>query len=188
MELGPNKGGWSMNKDDKIFLIASIAVIILLLFVVVSLYMIKENEKEKRTNLQRQVDTLTIEKQNLETKIKELELTGVQTASSIRFQEEKISSLTKALEDEKAAVAQNLTALQGKEFEIQGLKTRIEEMKEEKLYIQKNAEKLNEDYLNMKFQLENLIKTKEELRKKAREIAAKEGVSLGTVVIKRSNN
>lgn len=177
-----------MNKDDKIFLIASFAVIILLLFAVVSLYVIKENEKEKRTNLQRQVDSLTIEKQNLEGKIKELELTGAQTASSIKFQEEKISALAKDLEDEKAAVVKNINVLQEKEFEIQSLKTKIEEMKAEKTEIQKSAEKLNEDYLNMKFQLQNLIKTKEELEKKAKEIAEKEGVSLGTVVIKRSNN
>ena len=177
-----------MNKDDKIFLIASFMVIILLLFAVVSLYMAKENEKEKRANLQRQVDGLSIEKQNLEVKVRDLELTGIQTASSIRFQEEKISALTKDLEDEKAVVAKNITALQAKEFEIQSLKTRIEEMKAEKLDMQKNAEKLNEDYLNIRFQLENLIKTKKELEKKARAIAEKEGVSLGTVVIKRSNN
>ncbi|MFA5500420.1 MAG: hypothetical protein WC404_05020 [Candidatus Omnitrophota bacterium] len=177
-----------MNKDDKIFLIASFMVIILLLFAVVSLYMAKESEKEKRTNLQRQVDGLSIEKQNLEAKVRDLELTGIQTASSIRFQEEKISALAKDLEDEKAVVAKNITALQAKEFEIQSLKTRIEEMKAEKLDMQKNAEKLNEDYLNIRFQLENLIKTKKELEKKARAIAEKEGVSLGTVVIKRSNN
>ena len=177
-----------MNKDDKIFLIASFMVIILLLFAVVSLYMAKESEKEKRTNLQRQVDGLSVEKQNLEAKVRDLELTGIQTASSIRFQEEKISALAKDLEDEKAVVAKNITALQAKEFEIQSLKTRIEEMKAEKLDMQKNAEKLNEDYLNIKFQLENLIKTKKELEKKARAIAEKEGVSLGTVVIKRSNN
>jgi hypothetical protein len=40
----------------------------------------------------------------------------------------------------------------------------------------------------MKFQLENLMKTKEELEKKAKEIAEKEGVSLGTVVIKRARD
>lgn len=177
-----------MNKDDKIFLIASFMVIILLLFAVVSLYMAKENEKEKRTNLQRQVDAMSVEKQNLEAKVRDLELAGIQTASSIKFQEEKISALAKDLEDEKAVVAKNITALQAKEFEIQSLKTRIEEMKAEKLDMQKNAEKLNEDYLNIRFQLENLIKTKKELEKKARAIAEKEGVSLGTVVIKRSNN
>lgn len=177
-----------MNKDDKIFLIASFMVIILLLFAVGSLYLVKEHEKEKRTGLQRQVDALTIEKQNLEVRIKELEVSGAQAASSIKFQEEKISTLSKDLEDEKAAAGKQVTVLQEKEFEIQSLKSKIEELKAEKMEIQKGAEKLNEDYLNIKFQLENLIKTKEELEKKAKEIAEKEGVSLGTVVIKRSNN
>lgn len=177
-----------MNKDDKIFLIGSFVVIVLLLFAVGSLYVMKENEKEKRTNLQRQVDALTIEKQNFEVRLKDLEVANAQAASSIKFQEEKISALVKDLGDEKAASGKNISRLQDKEFEIESLKTKIEEIKAEKLEMQKNAEKLNEDYLNMKFQLQNLIKTKEELEKKAKEIADKEGVSLGTVVIKRSSS
>lgn len=177
-----------MNKDDKTFLTVSFMVIILLLFAVGSLYMMKENEKEKRINLQRQVDTLTIEKQSLEVRLKESDVANAQAASTIKFQEEKISALSKDLEDEKAAGGKNVVKLQEKEFEIQNLKARIEEVKAEKQEVQKNAEKLNEDYLNIKFQLENLVRTKEELEKKAKELTDKEGVSLGTVVIKRPNN
>lgn len=177
-----------MNKDDKTFLTVSFMIIILLLFAAGSLYMMKENEKDKRINLQRQVDTLTIEKQNLEVRLKESEVANTQAASAIKFQEEKIGMLSKNLEDEKTAADKNITRLQEKEFEIQNLKARIEEARAEKQEAQRNTEKLNEDYLNIKFQLENLIKTKEELEKKAKELADKEGVSLGTVVIKRPNN
>ena len=62
----------------------------------------------------------------------------------------------------------------------------MEDAKTEKGEALKNLEKTNEAYLGMKFQLENLMKTKEELEKKASEITEKEGVSLGTVIIKRN--
>ena len=51
-----------------------------------------------------------------------------------------------------------------------------------------DLEKLNERFLSMKFQLENLMKTKEELEVKAKEIVEQEGVSLGTVVIRQSRS
>lgn len=176
-----------MERSDKAVLIISFAVIILL-FASGFLYIMKESEKDKRISLQRQADALTIEKQNLETKLKDSEIANVQIQSSVKFQEEKIDMLYKELEDEKTANSKNITKLQEKEFEIQNLRARIEESKAEIQEARKSAEALNEDRLNMKFQLENLIKTKEELEKKAKEIADKEGVSLGTVVIKRQEN
>lgn len=177
-----------MNKDDKTFLTVAFMVIILLLFTVGSLYMMKESEKEKRVGLQRQVDALTIEKQNLEVRLKESEVTNAQSSSTIKFQEERIAMLSKDLETERVASGKSLSKIQEKEFEVQNLKARLEEAKIEKQEIQKSIEKLNEDYLNMKFQLENLMKTKEELEQKAKELSDKEGVSLGTVVIKRPEN
>ena len=177
-----------MDKDDRTFLIASFMVIILLLFAVGSLYMMKENEKDKRINLQKQIDVLTVEKQNLEARLKEAEVAGVQATSSLKFQEEKISMLSKSIEDVKETNSKTVAKLQEKEYEIQNLKAKIEEAKADKQEVQKNLEKLNEDYLNMKFQMENLIRTKEELEKKAKDIVEKEGVSLGTVVIKRPAN
>ena len=68
------------------------------------------------------------------------------------------------------------------------MKTKVEYIRAEKEYAVKSLEKLNEEYLNMKFHLENLIKTKEELEVKAKELSEKEGVALGTVVIKQSRN
>ena len=177
-----------MNKGAVILSIISFTIIILLLFTTTFLYMIKENEKEKRIGLQKQVDELMIKEQNFELKLKETEMVNAQMAASIKFQEEKISMLAKGFEDEKEARNKSAAKIQEKEFEIQTLKARIEEMKADKEDVLKSLDKLNEDYLNMKFNLENLIKTKDELEKRTKELAEKEGVSLGTVVIKQSNN
>ena len=173
-----------MNKDGNTLLTTYI-IIIGLLFATVSLYMVKESEKDKRINLQKQVEELLSKEQDLDAKIKDMELANAQMAANTKFQEEKISMISKYLEDERAANSKNLAKMQEKEFEIQSLKAKIEEAKTDKESAASNLEKLNENYLNMKFQLENLLKTKEELEKKAKDVAEKEGISLGTVVIKR---
>lgn len=175
-----------MNREEKAFLIASFVVIALLLFTVGMLYMIKESERDKRINLQRQLDSLTVEKQGLESKLKEMEIASAQAESTIKFQEEKIGMLSKSLDEEKGSNGKNLTKLQEREFEIKSLKTKIEEVKADKQAALKDLEKLYEHHLKLEVELENLTKTKEDLEKKAKEIAEKEGVSLGTVVIKQS--
>ena len=177
-----------MNKDGAFLSTIPYIAIILLLFTTVFLYIMKENERDKRSGLQRQVDELMIKGQGFEAKLKETEIANAQMAVSIKFQEEKISMLAKSLEDEKDARSKNLAKIQGKEIETQNLKAKIEEVKAEKEGVLKSLEKLNEEYLNMKFYMENLIKTKEELEKKAKDLAEKEGVSLGTVVIKQSRS
>ena len=177
-----------MHKEDNIFLLTSIIAIILLLFVVLSLYITKERERDRRVNLQKQVDVLVVEKGNLESRVKETEALHVKALSDIRVQEEKIASLSKNLEDEKSVNAANSAKLQEKEFELRHLKLKVDEIVSEKQAAVADMGKLNERLLSMKFQLENLLKTKDELEKKAKEIVDQEGVSLGTVVIKRSAN
>lgn len=174
-----------MNKDGAFLRTIPFIAIILLLFAAVFLYIMKENERDKRVGLQRQVDELMMKEQAFEAKLKETEIANAQMAASIKFQEEKINMLAKSLEDEKEERGKNLAKIQGKEIETQNLKAKIEEVKAEKEGALKSLEKLNEEYLNMKFYMENLIKTKEELEKKAKDLAEREGVSLGTVVIKQ---
>ena len=177
-----------MNKGDKAFLIASFAVIILLLFAVGSLYMVKEGERDKRIGLQKQLDALSIEKQNLEARLKEAEVANAHAESNIKFQEEKVNMLSREIEEQKAANSNHLAKIQEKELQIQNLKSKIDEVKSEKQGVLRDLDKLYQHHLKTEFQLENLTKTKEELEKKAKEIAEKEGVSLGTVVIKQSRN
>jgi len=175
-----------MNNNDRIFSILLLIAVIILLFAVNSLYMMKESEKDKRINLQKQFDGLTIEKQNIESKLKDAEIAYAQASSTVKVQEEKISALLKDLDEEKKTSGVNIAKIQEKESEIQRLKSKIEDVKAEKQSAILDLEKLNERHLSMKFQLENLLKTKEELENSAKELAEKEGVSLGTVVIKQS--
>lgn len=177
-----------INRNENILSGVLLIGVILLLSTAIVFYLMKESEKEKRITLQRQVDTLSIEKQNLETKLKESEIATAQAESNIKFQDEKISILNKEIEDEKTANSKYAMKIQEKELELHALKMKIEESRAQKQEAEKKLERINEDYLNMKFQLENIMRTKEELEKKAKEIAEKEGVSLGTVVVKQSRN
>jgi len=177
-----------MIKEGKVLSAISFITIILLLFTAIFLYITKESERDKRMGLQKQVEELTIKGQSFEAKLKETEIANAQMAASVKFQEEKMNMLARGLEDEKAANSKSIAKIQEKEFEIQNLKAKIEEIKADKRGIARDLEKLYEHHLNMEFQLENLVKTKEELEKKAMEISEKEGVSLGTVVIKQSRD
>lgn len=177
-----------MIKESKILSAISVVTIILLLFTTIFLYITRESERDKRMGLQKQVEELTIKGQNFEAKLKETEIANAQMAASIKFQEEKINMLVKGLEDEKEARSKSLASVQAKELETQSLKAKIEEIRAEKEGVMRNLEKLNEEYLNMKFHLENLIKTKEELEVKAKELSEKEGISLGTVIVKQERN
>ncbi|MDO8535934.1 MAG: hypothetical protein Q7S30_02870 [Candidatus Omnitrophota bacterium] len=177
-----------MINEGKVLSAISFIIIVLLLFTTIFLYITKESEKDKRISLQRQVEELTIKGKNFEDKLKETEITNAQMAASIKFQEEKINMLVKGLEDEKEARARSIASMQAKEIEAANLKAKIDEVKAQKEDVMRSLEKLNEEYLNMKFHLENLIKTKEELEVKAKELSEKEGVSLGTVIVKQERN
>ena len=177
-----------MIKEGKALSAVSFITIILLLFTAIFLYITKESERDKRISLQKQIEELTMKGQSFEAKLKETEIANAQMAASIKFQEERINMLARGIEDEKAVNSKNVTKIQEREFEIQNLKAKIEEIRAEKRGVARDLEKLYEHHLNMEFQLENLVKTKEELENKAREISEKEGVSLGTVVIKQSRD
>jgi len=177
-----------MSKEGKILSAISLVIIVLLLLTSMFLYITKESEVDKKMALQKQVEELTAKEQVSEAKLKEMEIVNAQMGASIKFQEEKINTLTRELESEKEVRGKNLASIQAKEAEAENLKAKVEEIKAEKEDIVKNLEKLNEEYLNMKFHLENLIKTKEEMEAKAKELSEKEGISLGTVIVRQVRN
>lgn len=172
-----------MGKDSRVYLIFLAIAYLLLIYSSVSLFIMKEAEKDKRVTLQKRHDDLTTVKQELETKLKEIESANAEIKANVRFQEDKIAMLTQRLEEERSQNARSFTRFQEKEIQIQNLKVRIDEEKAEKAGLIRQLEKMNADYLAMKVQLEYMIKSKEEVEKKAKEMAEKQDVSLGTIVI-----
>lgn len=175
-----------MSKDSRLYLIFLAIAYLLLFYSCISLFVMKEGEKDRRITLQKRFDDLTVTKSELEMKLKETESANSEIKANIKFQEDKISMLTQRLEEEKAQTARSTAKFQEKEIQIQNLKVRIDEEKTEKAGLIKQLEKINADYLAMKVQLEYMMKSKEEVEKKAKEMAEKEDVSLGTIVITQS--
>ncbi len=175
-----------MGKDSRVYLIFLAIAYLLLFYSSVSLFVMKEGERDKRITLQKRFDDISVTKQELETKLKEIESANAEIKANVKFQEDKISMLTQRLEEEKSQNARSTAKFQEKEIQIQNLKVRIDEEKAEKAGMIKQLEKLNGDYLAMKVQLEYMMKSKEEVEKKAKEMAEKEDVSLGTIVITQS--
>ena len=175
-----------MNKETRAYIIFLAIAYLLLCYSSVTLFILKESEKDRRISVQKRLDETTAAKQELETKLKEAEAVNTETRSNIKFQEDKINLLAQRLEEEKATSARSSSKLQEKEIQVQNLKVRIEEEQTEKADMLKRLEKLTQDSLAMKVQLEYMMKTKEELEKKAKELADREDVSLGTIVINQT--
>ena len=150
----------------------------ILLCVVVTLFVMKEAEKDRRINTQKKLDeTVAIEKE-LERTLHGLEIANADLKGTIRLQEEKINVIAERLNVSEAGIKE-------KDAELGTLRARMEDAIREKEELSKRLDKSFEDYLSIKFQLENLVKTREELEKRAKDIAEKEGISLGTIVITR---
>lgn len=175
-----------MNKNIRLVISIITGACIILLCMTTAFFIMKEGEKAARIALQKIHDETILEKQNLEEKLKAAEISNAELKAGIKAQDDKIAMLSQNLREEKAASDRNFATTQLKDSEIQRLKSRIDEEVEEKESLLKRIEKMNEDYLNIKFQLESLIRSKEEMDKRARELTEKEGVSLGTIVIKRA--
>ena len=174
-----------MQKNLKIFLTIFFVTSIVLLCTSLVLYTLKENEEEKKIALQKTLDEVIKAKESLEGKSKNLEVASAELKATIKSHEDRISALARSQEEERAKSDDYLAKMKQGEMEIKTLKSRLEEEGLEKEELLKRLNAVNEERLNLKFHLETLLKTKEELEKKAKELAEKEDISLGTIVIKQ---
>jgi chromosome segregation ATPase len=174
-----------MNKDVKVMLIFLTIASIVLLYTTIVLFVLKESEHDRRISLQKRLDEILQTKQDLESRLKDLEIASAETKASLKAKEDTLNGLAKQLDDEKTQNARSQAKIQEQGSEIERLKADLEEEAVEKESLLKRLEQLNEDYLNLKFQLENLSRAKGETEKDAKKPFDKESISLGTVVIKR---
>jgi len=175
-----------MNKDgNRIVLIALTVACFILLYSTVAFYVMEESEKGKRHALQKKVDEITVLRQDLEAELKETETLAIELRARLTTQEDTISNMTKALDEERHANNTNLFKLKERENEIRAMRAKIDNEKAEKDNLLKKLEAANEECLGIKAQLENDLKSKAEEDVKAKEISEREGLSLGTVVVGR---
>ena len=173
-----------MSKDsNKIVVIALSVVCFILLYSTIAFYTMEETEKGKKNTLQKRFDEVTIVRQDLEAKLKDIETMNTELKTRLRAQEDTISTMTQRIETQKKENLQNIFKLQARGNDVRGMKAKLENERIEKDSLLKKIEKANEDIMNLKAQLENTIKTKEEADKDAKELIEKEGVSLGTIVV-----
>ena len=171
------------NSSNKIVVIALSVVCFILLYSTIAFYVMEETEKGKKNGLQKKFNEITLVKEDLETKLKDIETMNVELKTRLKSQEDTISSMTERIEIQKKENMQNIFKLQARGNDIRGMRAKIENERIEKESLLKKIEKANEEAVNLKLQLDNLTKTGQEADKNAKDIAEKEGVSLGTIVI-----
>jgi len=155
----------------------------ILLVGVIVLYSAKEGERAKKVSIQKELDTVAAAKLDAELRLRELEVANAGLMNDLAAQRERHNAVVKELENEKAMSRQHASAIKESDAKMGALMSKIDDLREERDSLMKDLEKLNEEYLNVKFYLANMLNTKEEMEKKAKELAEKQGVSLGTIVI-----
>lgn len=174
-----------MHKNMKILLISFSVISVILSGCVVTLYSMKESEKTKKLSFQKRLNEVTVVKEDLEKKITDAENINTELKDNIKSLEDKISTLSKQLDEGKIVITKTTARLRKKEFDIKDLNSNIETAKAEKEDMLKQLAKFNDDYLSMKSLSENLAKTKEDLEKKVKELTENNNVALGTIIIKQ---
>jgi chromosome segregation ATPase len=163
------------------------AVAIMLLVSTVALYNTKESEKKSRMDAQYMLDETRKAKQALELRLRDMEAESAAVKASLKDADEKIAVLSKYLEDEQALAGPKAAEIKERDAEILRLQARLEYIEAERSKLAGDIEKLNYEYMRLEFYFKNIMQAKEELDKKAKELAEREGVSLGTIVVKQGS-
>lgn len=172
-----------MREEIRVPLIPAVIVISVFFLLCIILYGMKEAESRMKANLQKRLDEAVVIEHDLEAKLRDFEVANAEMKTKMISQEEKIGILNKMLEDEKSAAVKSFASLQANEAEIANLKSELEQANMERDRLIKDMQSLNESYLNLKFQLQVMVETKEEMEARVKELVDKQGVSLGTIVI-----
>ncbi len=176
-----------MNKDGNRVVLISISVIcFILLYSTVAFYVMEEGEKSKRHVAEKKLGEVTLAKQDTEAKLKDAETLAIELKTRLKAQEDTITGITEQLNAEKASNNKNLFKLQARENEIRAMKAKLESETALRDALSVKLTKANEDYLAIKSQTDSSSKTKEEEDNKAKDKAAREGMSLGTIVVNQA--
>jgi len=168
-----------MNKGTGRVTAISLSVIcFILLYSTVTFYVMEEGEKGKRGALQKRFDEVTAVKQDLDSKLKEMDAAAAELKDRLKSQEDTIAAMTKRLDELKGENGKNLSRLQESEGALKGANAALQS---ERAANAEKLDKLNAECANLKSQLKGLLKDKESADEKVKT----EGVSLGTIVMDR---
>lgn len=149
-------------------------------------YFLKEKEKNEKLSVSLQLTEAVSSQKKLEESLQTLRISGASLEEKVQSQEEIILTIKHSLDEQQALRQKAESEITIKESEIRELRAQVLRAEEEKRDLQSRLEKQYEDYYNMKTQLSTILKTKEELEAKAKELAENGPVSLGTVVIRQN--
>ena len=150
-------------------------------------FFLKETEHREKTALKTNFDKVVTSEEDLKKQLKELEISKSELETTVKFHEDKITLLTRGLEAEETRLKQSESKLLQKDMDIDELKAKLAQAIQERDALVQRLDKQSEEVYSLKYQLDTILKSKEELEKKARDLAEKGPVSLGTIVIKQNS-
>lgn len=169
-----------------IFLIISSAAAIMFLVFTVVLYGAKEREKNDRVNAQNRLDKTLSAKEKVDLELREAEIENAAAKANLKAADDKLEALSRRLEELVASDIEKTSVIKQKDETVSRLKADLEELRAERDRLVVDLEKSSYDYRQLKVYLDNVMKTNEEMDRKAKEISERYGVSLGTIVLNQN--
>lgn len=173
-----------MAKMMKIGIIVLFVVSAVSFLVVLRLFAVKVNEKEKRVQAETQLATVRQEKTKVEKDLGNMTKLKEDTESELNLEKERARTLEEEVVAERRAkdeLAQNLAE---KENEIERLSTSLEDSKREVDNMTSSIEKLREENKTIQAELTQIRFAKEQLEENMQELISG-GVGLKPVIVKQ---
>ena len=169
--------------DSKSFLLRVLLAVAV--FTALILFFVKESEKREKLLIHHELDALKLSQKKLESDLVESRVSAESLKEKVRLQEETIAATARNLQEEEALRRTAEQTVAVKDIEIGELRKQIQKLEQDNDDLGSRMEKQYENYYQMKTQLEALLKTKEELEQKAKDLAENGPVSLGTVIVRQ---
>jgi len=148
-----------------------------------ALFFTKESEREKRVALEEELDEVLEAKDELADGLEELRLVNKDLEAKLASSRQEIKSLAQNHAKEKEARQLLMADLEKEKKEVKDLVDEIMGAKEEKVGLVQKIARAENDYRELKEQLNVIVQAKGTLERKVREIISQKGVELEKIVV-----
>jgi len=155
------------------------------LCVSLALFVMHGSEKEKRVSLEERLDSVLAANKELEKDLDEITLMNKGLESKLSSSRQQLKSLSESHSKEKESRQLLMSDLEREKESVQRLMNEITSEKEGKEGLVEKLAQAEGDYERLKNQLAMIMKAKETLERKVKEIISKKGVELDRIVVQQ---
>lgn len=172
-----------MNNSIKIGLILLILASVLFLCGAIAFFVMNETEKEKRSYLEKELETVIKAKDNLAKDLSSLKIQNRELESRLSSAKERAKAISEEVAREKEARRILAAQLEEEKKKAESLMADVMKEKEDRLNLVHQITKTEEEYQKLKEQFDLVVEAKETLEEKIKKMMAGKGVELERIEV-----